>query len=306
MQVLLIVAIGSSISNIVCFLLWPSSATSKLQVDLNKTLGSFATLLDMLSKTFLLDDIKTRPVDLKRAIDAHQSSYTTLKSSLAQAKYELFDSRIAATTSAYDDVVDTMLKLSQGLTGMRAGCTLQWELMQAEAEGKLRREEGVEGQEEEIKKLRGELVVLEKFKERVGSSLKTLTVRARRFLSISDSLYCAPQVTSKRTLAQLRTSFIRTKPGQATLHALQSSLNGDAESGLSADGLLRLKAELNTSLLMFKREHSRATKLLYRTLPSDETIYGAEDLEEDLREDPFADPRTSAGPNENLFRIFTL
>lgn len=120
------------------------------------------------------------------------------------------------------------------------------------------------------------------------------------------------QTISKRTLAHLRTSFIRTKPGQTTLHALEASSHGDLESGLDAEGLQRLKAELDSSLLLFKREHSRAIKLLYRTLPA-ETVYSAEELEEDVREDPFADPKKrrdadeeGAGVNDNLFRIYHL
>jgi predicted nucleic acid-binding protein len=72
---------------------------------------------------------------------------------------------------------------------------------------------------------------------------------------------------------------------------------------------LRLKAELDSSLLLFKREHSRAIKLLYRTLPA-ETVYSAEELAEDIREDPFADTRRQddegAGVNDNLFRIYHL
>ena len=56
-QVLLLAAFGSAISNAICFLVWPQSATSKLQIDLNNTLTSFSTLLDMLTKTFLLESV---------------------------------------------------------------------------------------------------------------------------------------------------------------------------------------------------------------------------------------------------------
>lgn len=135
------------------------------------------------------DNINTRPTDLKKAIDAHQSSYTTLKASLAQAKFEFFDSRLAARTSAYDDVVDSMLRLSQGLTGMRVGCTLQYELMQAEQEGWLRRSGGGdldEGKDGKMRKLREELIVLEKFKERVGPSLQSLAASLSCHLGSND------------------------------------------------------------------------------------------------------------------------
>ena len=67
------VFLGTVISNIVCFLVWKGSATSKLQCawfllirllvyssfrrgDINKTLESFATLVDLLCHSFLSDD----------------------------------------------------------------------------------------------------------------------------------------------------------------------------------------------------------------------------------------------------------
>ncbi|SCZ97721.1 BZ3500_MvSof-1268-A1-R1_Chr4-3g07406 [Microbotryum saponariae] len=298
LQVLLIVACGSGISNAVCFLLWPMSATSKLQGDLNKTLASFSTLLDMLTKTFLLDDdITTRPVDLVRAVDQHQASFTTLKSSLAQAKFETFDARMSATTASYDEVVRIMTRLAQGLTGMRAGCTLQYDLIKARADGILvfgkDTREASSPEAEEAKGLMEELVVFEKFKERVGPSLKTLSSLSRSALSL------------------LRTSFVQTKAGSATREAIRSD---DPETGahlLSADDLLALKQELDSSLVLFEREHSRAIKILYRSLPA-QTIYGPGELQKQQDEEtPFIRERVGGpendeeeGPNESLFRVY--
>ncbi|GAA6057794.1 hypothetical protein JCM3770_001043 [Rhodotorula araucariae] len=279
-QVLLIAAIGSLISNAVCFLLWPQSATSKLQADLNNTLSSFGTLLDMLTKTFLLDtDFSTRPEDLKTAIDAHQAAFTTLKSSLSQAKYEVFDSRMAGTAKSYDQAVASMTRLAQGLTGMRAGCTLQWELIRAREEGKL---DAVAVDEDERAELLDELLVLERFRERVAPSL----------LQLSG--------ISKEALAFLRTSFVRTKAGSPTRKALHRD---DPEAGLTAEELFTLQSELEQNLLLFKREHSKAVKVLYRSLP-EKTLFG----NEQLPTDPFTNSPTCAtatqGPNENLFRIY--
>ncbi|KDE08074.1 hypothetical protein MVLG_01774 [Microbotryum lychnidis-dioicae p1A1 Lamole] len=298
LQVLLIVACGSGISNAVCFLLWPMSATSKLQGDLNKTLASFSTLLDMLTKTFLLDDdITTRPVDLVRAVDQHQASFTTLKSSVAQAKFETFDARMSATTASYDEVVRIMTRLAQGLTGMRAGCTLQYDLIKARADGILvfgkDAPEASIPKTEEAKGLMEELVVFEKFKERVRPSLETLS-----------SLSCS-------ALSLLRTSFVQTKAGSATRKAIRSD---DPETGahlLSADDLLALKQELDSSLVLFKREHSRAIKILYRSLPA-QTIYGPGELQKQQDEEtPFTreslgEPENDGeeGPNESLFRVY--
>lgn len=60
------------------------------------------------------EDITTRPESLKKAIDAHQASFTVLKASLEAAKYEIFDSRIQHSPS-YDKAVQSMTRLAQGV-----------------------------------------------------------------------------------------------------------------------------------------------------------------------------------------------
>ncbi|GAA5882539.1 hypothetical protein JCM16303_002033 [Sporobolomyces ruberrimus] len=275
LQVLLIAFFGSLISNAVCLLVWPQSATSKLQTDLNRTLTSFSTLVDMLTKTFLLDDVSTRPQTLQKAIDVHQSTFTTLKASLSQAKYEIFDSRMSGTTRVYDSAVSSMTRLAQGLTGMRAGCSLQWDLLKAQEEAKRSGKKG--GQLEKDKQ------VLDKFRERAGPSLRQLAH------------------TSKQVLSFLRTSFVGTKPGRSHRKALEHE--EDHEAGpLLSESLLHLRSELEQSLVLFKREHSRAVKILYRSLPS-ETVYDARDL---IDSDPFADPESlpEQDSGDNLFRIY--
>ncbi|KAK4053138.1 hypothetical protein OIV83_001873 [Microbotryomycetes sp. JL201] len=281
LQVLLITVVGSATSNLVCFLLWPISATSKLQEDLNRTLGSFSTLLEMLTKTFLLEgDFNTSPEAFKRATDAHQASYTTLKTSLAQAKFEVLDSRISAMTDVYDEVVETILKLSQGLTGLRGGVSLQWELMQADmATEKVLQDDAEHG------RLRDELLVLNKFKERVGPSLRSLVA------------------ISRKALALLRKSFMRTRQGTANRLTLLSTYDEETAVLVSAEDLASLKLDLEHALILFKREHSHAIRLLYKTLPA-QTLYPPLDAQGD----PFSDSDidSDGGPNENLFRIFNF
>ncbi|KAK4058586.1 hypothetical protein OIO90_000030 [Microbotryomycetes sp. JL221] len=294
LQILLIAVIGSATSNFVCLMLWPTSATSKLQQDLNRTLSSFSTLIDMLTKTFLLEgDITTKPESLKKAIDAHQSSYTTLKTSLDQVKFELFDSRMTSVRNVYEEVCETMLRLSQGLIGMRGGCQLQYELMQHDLSIRDDKEKmtdmnghGVR-MDQEQQHLRNELVVLEAFKERVGPSLMSLTIASRRALGF------------------LKSSFMRTKQGAKTRRAL--SHPDDFEQSTSLEDLDSMKQDLEQALLLFKREQSQAIRLLYKTLPST-TMYPRSD--DHASQDPFADPTQfdsdDDGPNENLFRIFNF
>ncbi len=125
----------ASISNLVCFLLWPESATSKLESGFTSCLDSFDTLLNLLTATFLLDrpPSDTTYEILARAVDAHTSAFTKLKAHLADAKHErAFDSRISGVQAQRSDaIVHSLTRLAQHLTGLRGGTTLQSELIEA-------------------------------------------------------------------------------------------------------------------------------------------------------------------------------
>ena len=138
-EVLLIVVIGASISNVTCFTLWPSSATNRLQGSITTTLDSFNTLLSLLGATFLLE-IPTGDAtyaSLGAAVKSHNDSFTRLKSDLAEAQHErIIDGRMSTEQRhRYSAVIDSLQKLAQHLTGMRSGTELQMELLQASQEG---------------------------------------------------------------------------------------------------------------------------------------------------------------------------
>lgn len=131
LQLLMIVFLGTLISNLVCFLLFRGSATTLLQGNLNKTLDSFATLLVMLTKTFLLeDDLATSDARLQKAKAAHEASFTELKSAFEEAKLELFDPRIQRSVCVYEDTIASMTRLAKHLNGLREGCRSQLGLLQ--------------------------------------------------------------------------------------------------------------------------------------------------------------------------------
>ena len=77
---------------------------------------------------------------------------------------------MSGTTRVYDSAVSSMTRLAQGLTGMRAGCSLQWDLLKAQEELKL-------GRKEAEHKFSEEKQVLDTFRERAGPSLRQLAVR---------------------------------------------------------------------------------------------------------------------------------
>jgi len=69
---------------------------------------------------------------------------------------------------------------------------------------------------------------------------------------------------------------------------------------------LTLQSELEQSLHLFKREHSKAVKVLYRSLP-EKTLFGNEGLPIDpFADSPSSSPSSAQAPNDNLFRIYHL
>ncbi|KAJ3749643.1 Fusaric acid resistance protein-like-domain-containing protein [Lentinula detonsa] len=160
LQVVFIVLCGAAVSNLICYLIWPQSATDTLRSNMMKTLDSFSTLLRMLTDTFLLEEpLHPRSQGrIQRAVEAHQSSFTSLKKNLKEADSEWifwgryrtpsnsdfakFTRRSGPTRDsdndggrkkAYQDAVDSLNRLAQHLNGLRSGTRLQFELTQAGA-----------------------------------------------------------------------------------------------------------------------------------------------------------------------------
>ena len=126
-----IILIGSIISNGVCFFLWSQTATKKLEDDMRKTLDSFSTLLSTLVCSFLLEEPPTKSREkLHQAVQNHQTSFTSLKSNLSDAKTEMIPSPATSDTlsKAYEDAVDSLNRLAQHLNGLRSGSNSQYDI----------------------------------------------------------------------------------------------------------------------------------------------------------------------------------
>ncbi|KAJ3996784.1 Fusaric acid resistance protein-like-domain-containing protein [Lentinula boryana] len=137
LQVVFIVFCGAAVSNLICYLIWPQSATDTLRSNMMKTLDSFSTLLRMLTDTFLLEEpLHPRSQGrIQRAVEAHQSSFTSLKKNLKEADSEwiFWGHNDGGRKKAYQDAVDSLNRLAQHLNGLRSGTRLQFELTQAGA-----------------------------------------------------------------------------------------------------------------------------------------------------------------------------
>lgn len=154
-QVAFIVFVGSVITNLVCFIIWPTSATANLRANFKKTLDSFAVVLELVTRDFIDDDdissarlqpeasftsIERRQFtheELKKAVDAHQASFTGLKRSLDEARMEWLSSTTSSSgvpsprynaATAYEDAVNCMNRLAQHLNGLRSSAGLQDEM----------------------------------------------------------------------------------------------------------------------------------------------------------------------------------
>lgn len=91
-------------------------------------------LLKLLTKTFLLDtDLPefTANENLQDAINSHRTSFTSLQSSLADAKREYYNLHIWKHAEGYDTIVSSLQRLAQHVGGLRSSCGLQFEAMRA-------------------------------------------------------------------------------------------------------------------------------------------------------------------------------
>lgn len=158
-----------------------------------------------------------RPISdetLKKSIDAHRASFTALKTSLGAAKLELWDYRIQRTMRNYDQIVASMNRLAQHLTGVRSAVIMEREL-DVFRDQQARERKGSQMSDENTKEQKmhaeGDNDIMATFQQHVGPSLRTLgvrepsrtsvdrcstdlrTLRAGRPLSDSRSVMCAPR-----------------------------------------------------------------------------------------------------------------
>lgn len=111
-----------------------------LQSNMAKTLDSFVTLLQLLTDIFLLEEPlhQLSQHKLQRAVESHQSSFTSLQKNLVEARSEWFyQSSSYANRVAYGDAVDSLNRLAQHLNGLRSGTRLQYELAKAHSDGRV-------------------------------------------------------------------------------------------------------------------------------------------------------------------------
>ena len=268
-EVACIVFVGSLISNLVCYALWPQSATVNLQTNMVKTLDSFSTLLKLLTNTFLLEGPLHHPSQqrIQKAVSDHQASFTSLKKNLSEARSESLcggpsdragvGSVDWGTGRAYEDAVDSLNRLAQHLNGLRSGTRLQYELAKAYRDGtvapqggkgKDQSEHASEAGDEAAVMLTAAASMFGDFVEELGPPLSAL--------SVSPS--AASPFWSLRFLQRTCTSAIR------RLRKAFAQKDRASAKELQDEDFIALAAKIERALFMFDSTSNHAVVRLYK------------------------------------------
>lgn len=169
------------ISNIICFVVFPTTATTRLQNSISRSLTSFSTLLDLLTSTFLFEQhiLKSTQTSLRQAITDHAKAFKTLKADLAEAKHErVLDPRVRGRKlKLYDAAIGSLARLAQHISGMRSSTKLQESLIRAVREGKLNLdEEKMDSTSADDAELAQSAKLLMRFREMAGDEMNDLNV----------------------------------------------------------------------------------------------------------------------------------
>ncbi|KAE8270183.1 hypothetical protein A4X09_0g2142 [Tilletia walkeri] len=281
-QVSIVVAAGTLVSNVICFLIWPQSACTNLQEDIVRNLSGFSTLLKVLTKTFLLDDpsqFHYNSERIKRAIDNHHASFISLRKNLEEARMEAFvDARMRHVSGRYVKVVESMNRLAQHLTGLRSSCGLQHQIMvdrqwTEAANAGVEEEEGEEEEGEEgdpfadpVNQQQGSEDSSYQ-RRKLGSD--TLQAHASSFEHFAANI--GPHM---RSLVFTCTRTLRRARGTFTLSALpmfsSSRMNDRRPSAVSlgSDDFLHLIENLSAALRRFEKEQTVSIKRMYTLEPT--------------------------------------
>ncbi|KAJ7354534.1 Fusaric acid resistance protein-like-domain-containing protein [Mycena albidolilacea] len=284
LQVSFIVLCGSATSNLVCYAIWPQSATSALQANMTKTLDSFSTLLSLLTNAFLLEEGLQQPSHerLMKAVANHQSSFTSLKKNLKEAQSEWVKGSGGAPGGglgrAYEDAVDSMNRLAQHLNGLRGGTRLQYDLTKAGVVGKSKKHGNGKQKADHIS------IVFEDEEEAA-----MLNAAAEMFGDLVDELgppLKALSTTCTSSLLRMRQSFVKSqRRGKRNI--------------LEQHEFLELVDGIERALVRFESTSNHAVLRLYRRNAAAET---ATDLQDSIYTENTE--ILSSAENEHVFLVY--
>ncbi|ORY35739.1 hypothetical protein BCR39DRAFT_511847 [Naematelia encephala] len=283
LEVLVIVLIGATITNLVCFLVFPISATTRLQNSISKSLTSFSTLLDLLTSTFLLEKhvVREPRTSLKDAAQSHAAAFKTLKTDLAEAKHErILDGRIRGRRlELYDAAIGSLSRLAQHLASLRGSTRLQESLIRASREGKIN---------------------LDRWHEKPQSPMISA-------IHLDEGPSADVDIsTSIRLFLQFREIAGEQMDGLVSccddaLDAVHTFAKRHESTGIDLAGI---RNNLATSLREFVKSSSTAIKRVYAGPKRERGLYGDQDANSSDESFAALEEDEVEGPNETVFLIY--
>ncbi|GAA5860560.1 hypothetical protein JCM3774_006207 [Rhodotorula dairenensis] len=149
-QIMLIILLGSCISNFVCFVAWPQRAADKLCTRTTWALESVSAIFDALCESFLTGTEVQPGTDTQLA--KLQSSLADLKDTLSHAEYEAFLPHARKRIRTLDQILTGLARLGQSLSGLRACC-------ETGTDGSEGGEQPVDGIKKSLGQLRDEVIL---------------------------------------------------------------------------------------------------------------------------------------------------
>ncbi|GAA5989203.1 hypothetical protein JCM10908_001207 [Rhodotorula pacifica] len=122
-RIVVITLIGSCISNLVCFVLWPQKATDKLARQTAQAIEAISGVFDATCSCFLTSGAGAVPsVTRTTALEKLQGSLASMKSTLVHAKCEMFLPLNRDHSDTLEHVLLSLGRLAQGLSGLQSCC----------------------------------------------------------------------------------------------------------------------------------------------------------------------------------------
>ncbi|ANZ77101.1 BA75_04157T0 [Komagataella pastoris] len=130
---LAIVFMGSFVSCIVCFLLWPTSAITELRTSLNECCNDMSQLLRVLPNKFVtIDSVDSE--DVNQLYSSLNNNMKKVYKSLNEAKYELYVRGKEKEFKHFSEMAHSLVKMSGSLSGLKTSAEMQWALLHDETE----------------------------------------------------------------------------------------------------------------------------------------------------------------------------
>ena len=126
-QVLKMIIMGVVATMAVSFLIFPTSARSKLKKNMIDVTDSLADMLEVITNSFLSgseDELKQKPFII--ANERHRKNYSTLGKNLKEAKYEHYLLGTERRYSIEAKLVHCVQRITQSLGGLRSAAAMQF------------------------------------------------------------------------------------------------------------------------------------------------------------------------------------